>query len=261
MNAPSATFWALVRHELKQKGSWRKAARTPFPKFWRIVYVAVVLAAALGITTYFAIVDTKQLDRLWFATFGLPYFIFFFGFGHFRREWENDTYGWWLTLPYPRLWLVGAKWAAGMARVLLVWAGVLVFAALYASIIALALETYTFADVGAFMATGLRWLAALLGFSPLIMALGLFTATAQYTAIRPITPILWVVFMGGGGTLFSMSTAWLNIAGMDDRTGGETARSLLSQPWQIAVMMAFGALLAYLVVRLSAYLLERKLRV
>lgn len=253
---PSSTFWALVRHEFKIRRCRKKAGRS-VPGVWWLVYIALAVLAGIGITTYFAIHHTLRLEQLWYAAFGLPYVLFFIGFGNLKLEWENNTFGWWLTLPYSRVRLIGAKWLAGVLRMLVIWVGIYAFAALYASIIALTIEYYTFADVGAFLMTGLKLLLALMGFSPFIIALGLFTSTAHHTVIRPLTPILWGLFMWGGGLLMSAMSAGSKMIPVDD----ENVPAFFTQSWGIPVCIVLSWLAAYLIVRLSAYLLEHKLRV
>ncbi|RKN80644.1 ABC transporter permease [Paenibacillus ginsengarvi] len=256
----SATFWSLVRHEFKGKGNWRKMGRSPVSKWWRIVYCALVLAAGIAFATYYAINNTLRLESIWFASFGLPYVAFFLGFGSVRQEWDNDTYGWWLTLPYPRTWLLGAKWLAGLLRALVIWACVLVFAGLYASIIAIVLEHYTFADVRTFMVAGFSWFGIVFGITPLLIACGAFTATAKYTAISPLSPIIWVVFMVGGGSMFSYLPTLVGVKEWYDDWSGSMGL-LYTHPWNMAAVMIVCWLIAAAIVRLCAYLMERKLRI
>lgn len=250
---PTGTFWALVRHEFKLKGSWRKRNRSPIAKWWWVAYVSLIVIAAVSATTYFAINNTLRLENLWFVTLGLPYVLFFLGFGSLKREWENDTFGWWLTMPYPRLWLVGSKWIGGLLRAVSIWMILFMFGTVYATVIALSLESYSFADVGIFMKAGFQWLFLMIGFSPLLTSLGILTASAQYTAIRPLTPILWVAFMGGGGLLYS----GLPSGGAN----GDNFAAIMPFTWNIVAAMAVGFLVAYAVIRLCAYLLEHKLHV
>lgn len=255
----SGTFRALVRHEFKFKGSWRKSGRSPIARKWWLIYMAVLLAAAIGVTTYFAIHNSLRLESIWYATLGLPYVIFFIGHGGMKREWENDTYGWWLTLPYPRLWLVAAKWIAGLLRMLVVWVGLFVLATFYTLIIALTLAHYTLADVGAFVLIGFNWLVLVIGFSPLIMAFGILTADAHYTALRPLTPILWVLFMGGGGLIWSGLGNLMATNRMFGQLEGTLSPSFWPYSWEMPVAMAVSWIVAYLIVRWSASLLEHHL--
>lgn len=248
------TFWALVRHEFKLKGSWRKQNRSPIAKWWWIGYVSLLLVGAIAVTAYFAINSSLKLEYLWFATLGLPYILFFLGFGSLKREWENDTYGWWLTLPYPRVWLVGAKWLACLMRTLLIVIGILALGTLYATIIAVLAPSYSLADVGSFILLGGGWLLTMIGFSPLLTILGMLTAGASYTALRPITPVLWVLFMGGGGMIYA------DVPGDFGAPSAYQAATAPTMSWNMLAAMVAGWFVAYLVIRLVAYLLEKKLR-
>ncbi|GAA3409053.1 ABC transporter permease [Paenibacillus hodogayensis] len=255
---PLATFWALVRHEYRGKGSWRKQNRSPITRRWKAVYAAIMLAAGLGVTLYLAVHHTLRFEQLWYVTYGLPYMFFFFGYGSYKREWENETYGWWLTMPYPRFWLIAAKWLGALLRILTIWTIVYVLAFAYVSLITIALESYTFADVGHFMVTGFNWLVLTIGFSPFITALGLFTGNTQYTTLRPLLPVLWVLCMGGMGTLYSASFN-SEIGDLFAQMNGEHPVTLLPFSWMAAAVIVASWLAAYGLIRLSAYLLDRRL--
>ncbi|MDB5085626.1 MAG: hypothetical protein JWN30_2512 [Bacilli bacterium] len=255
----SSIFWALVRHEWKLKGSWRRQNRSPVTKWWWIIYLSLVIIAALSTATYYAIHETLHLQNLWYTTLGFPYMLFFVGFGILKREWENDTHGWWLTLPYPRHWLIGAKWVAAWLRMLLVVTGLYVLGALYATVIALCLSHYTFADVSSFLLSGLNWFLLIVGFSPFLLAIGLLTAESQFTALRPISPILWVLFMGGGGLMYSNTGAWLRGSGMSQQFTDNQPIIFLPFTWQVLAFMGASWLIAYGIIRTCAYVLDKKL--
>ncbi|PYI53891.1 ABC transporter permease [Paenibacillus flagellatus] len=256
----SDTFWALVRHEFKRKGSWRKRSRTPVAKWWWIAYLSIVLIAVIGSTTYFAIRETLQLDHIWYATAGFPFALFFIGVGQVKREWENDTYGWWLTLPYSRLRLVGAKWIGAWLRIVAIVAVVFAAATLYVAIIALFISRYTFDDVVSFAVSGLNWLLPLVGFSPLLLSLGMLLASAQHTSWRPLSPVLWVVVMSSGGWMYASLDRLFPENGMLRDSGAQMA-VLFPYGWGMPAAVAASLVVSYAIVRLSAYLLEKKLTV
>ncbi|CAG7651512.1 hypothetical protein PAESOLCIP111_06331 [Paenibacillus solanacearum] len=255
MKAPG-TFGALVLHELKIKGSWRKQNRPAAAKW---LWPAFVVLFAMCTVTYYAFQHALRLESLWFATFGFPYMVFFIGYGLMKREWDNDTYGWWLTMPYPRLWLIGAKWVGGLLRMLLIWVTVYIVFSIYTVLIALMVEPYTFADVSSFMLSGLNWFVLTTGFSPIIMALGLLTGELQYTVYRYIVPVFWIVFMGGGGLLWSSLSVMPSIRNVTEQLIGDQAAVLFPFAWGVPAGMIVSWLAAYGIIRLAAYLLERKL--
>ncbi|MBW7454495.1 ABC transporter permease subunit [Paenibacillus sepulcri] len=249
----SATFWALMRHEFKVKGNGKRLNRSPLSRKWAGIYGAVVLIIVLGTLTYFAMDHSLKLLSLWFVTIGFPYMLFFTGHGILKREWENETSGWWLTLPYSRLTLVGAKWSGAALRTLMAIAGFYAAASIYASCIVLILNSYTMSDLSAFLLVGLNWFVLIIGFGPFVLSIGFLTAAVVYTHWRPITPLLWVIFMGGGGLLFS------KMGPVFDQLNGDAAVVWFPFPWEVLAAMIVSLPAAYLVIRLCAYLLDRKL--
>lgn len=256
----SGTFWDLVYHEFKSKGNWKNQNRSPAAKWWWIIYIIFLTLFGLSVTMYFAVNNTLRLEYLWFGTFGLPYIIFFVGFGSLKGEWENDTYGWWLTLPYSRLWLVAAKWIGGLMRVVVIWFGIIVVAVLYGTLIAALLDGYTMDDVARFMQSGIKWLLLMLGFSPLLMSFGILTACSQHTVLVPLSPILWIVFMGGFGMSYSTVPAILPVSELFRDQEGENPLAIFPNMWEVVAAMVVGWIVAYLIIRLTAYLYEHKLR-
>ncbi|MDF2725305.1 MAG: hypothetical protein K0Q59_4982 [Paenibacillus sp.] len=256
---PSGTFWDLVVHEFKSKGNWKHQNRSGAAKWWWMIYIAFLVLAGLSVTMYFAINNTLRLEYLWFAAFGLPYIIFFVGYGNVKGEWENDTYGWWLTLPYSRHRLVAAKWLGGLIRVAIIGLGIFVLALLYSSLIAALLDGYTMGDVARFIKSGIKWLL-MLGLSPLLMSFGILTACSQHTAIVPISPILWIVFMGGFGMSYSVVPSYMPMSELFANESGENWISVYPNVWAVIGTLAVGWVVAYLIIRLTGYLFERKLR-
>lgn len=252
----SGTFWALVRHEFKLKGSWKKQNRSRLPKLWWVIYSSIIIAAAFGLATYFAIQQKLELANLWFATTGFPYMIAFWGIGTLKKEWENETQGWWLTLPYPRLWLVSAKWIGALLQILVCVIGVFIIGSLYVLGISFFLSQYTMSDAVSFFISGLSWNLLVIGFSPFIVAFGLLTASSQYTRLNPISPILWILFLGVG-SLFYWGSGFFNTDGSIFQQF--ISASLIPFSWELPLFVLISWLAAYLIIRLTAYLLDKKL--
>ncbi|CAH0120492.1 MULTISPECIES: ABC transporter permease [unclassified Paenibacillus] len=253
----TGTFWALVRHEFKWKGSRRKQQRPSVAKWWWIVYLLLLVAIGIGATVYYALQDELRLGGLWFVTTGFPYMMFFFGFGTAKREWENETHGWWLTLPYSRLSLAGAKWFGAWLRTIAILVAAYAILSVYALFIAVTLGHHTLAEVGGFMVAGINWLILPAGFSPLIIALGMVTCLSQYSSLRPLTPLLWVVIMSGMSFIY-----WAPGFGWSDADNlllSEGKAIWFPFSWIVPACMALSWLAAYLLVRLCAYILDRKL--
>jgi ABC-2 type transport system permease protein len=252
----SGLFKELIRHEFRNKGSWKKQSGNRLPKPWRLVYFSLFLIAAVAISLYFAAHNQLQLTRLWYVTLGLPYMIIFMGVGILRREWENDTYGWWLTLPYPRMWLISAKWIASILQTITIILILFVVGSLYGLFISSTIQPYTFADAASFIIAGFNWFVMIIAFSPFIIALGLLTVSTKFSTLRPISPILWILLMGGGSVFY-----WSGDRRIYEQFDHTHPVQWLPFSWHFPVAVLISWLAAYLLIRLNAYLLEKKLSI
>ncbi|MGD8191658.1 ABC-2 transporter permease [Brevibacillus ginsengisoli] len=255
----SHTFWALVRHEFTLKGSWRKQGRSRVTKSWWTIYLALFAIFGVGIVTYFANHHHLELYHLWVVTTGFPYVLIVTGVSMMKREWENETYGWWLTLPYPRVWLVSSKWIALFLRVVVGASLLFALISLYTVFIILVLPQYAWTDVEASVLTGLNLLILVIGFSPFLTSISMLMGSAAYTSLRPLIPLLWLVFMSGIGFFYSgINTSLLN--NLFIKTGA-AEDPVISSPftWEVLVSMVISWVAAFLVIRLCAYLLDRKI--
>ncbi|MCJ8011887.1 ABC-2 transporter permease [Paenibacillus sp. KQZ6P-2] len=254
----SAIFRNLVRHEFKFKGSYKKSSRSQAAGKWWLAYSLLILLMLTGTATYYAMHNELQINSIWFVTMGFPYMVFFLSYGCMKREWENETYGWWLTMPYPRLELVSAKWLGSYLKV---WVGIIaVFFATsaYVLILSMVLPFYTLESVGSFMITGINWLTLVAGLSPIIIALGLLASAVQSSVYRPISPIMWIVFMGGIAMIFQIPDSAISVNMMQQGTGHLKAE-WFPYSWELPLFMLLSWILTYALLRLTAYLLEKKL--
>lgn len=250
-------FLSLVHHEWKLKGSWRKLDRSQGFGYGRTIYLALLALVAVGVATNFAINGQLKLHQLWGVAIGFPYMLVVMGVLMLRREWENGTFGWWLALPYSRLSLVGAKFFAAWLRTAAVSCCVYVLISLFAGIIALLVKGYSSEDVWFTMLTGLPLLAIVIGFSPFILSLSLLLATIHYTTLRPLSPILWVVIIGGLSTFYSGFQTFIPSYHVAHRLFNDQPGLLVSNLWALLISW----IVAYLFIRIAAYLLERKLSI
>ncbi|GED72177.1 hypothetical protein BRE01_58790 [Brevibacillus reuszeri] len=254
-------FLSLVHHEWKLKGSWRKLNRSQGFGYGRTIYLAILAIAAVGAASYFAIHGQLKLHQLWGVAIGFPYMLVVMGVLMLRREWENGTFGWWLTLPYSRLSLVGAKFFAAWLRTVVVSCCVYVLISLFAGIIALLVQGYSFEDVWLTMLTGLPLLAIVIGFSPFILSLSLLLATIHYTTLRPISPIFWVVIMGGLSTFYNGFQTLIPNYNVAHQLFSGQPGLWIPNLWAEMAGLLISWIVAYLLIRISAYLLERKLSI
>ncbi|GIO32312.1 hypothetical protein J2TS6_34530 [Paenibacillus albilobatus] len=252
----SAVFRDLVRHEFKSKGRWKRQNRIGIPRTWWLVYFLCIFTVVIGTLTYFAVRKDLELNALWTVTLGLPYIAFFLGFGSVKNEWSNDTYGWWLTIPQPRTRLVAAKWLGIWLKVLAGLLTLYVVVSVYVMILSFTVSHYSFATTRTFMETGFNWLSLIVAISPLIIAVGMLMGVLQNTVIRPLAPILWVVFMAGLGLMYSMTDKVFPEEGFPQ----EYSLSLWSSyPLELPLIVALDWVLAFAVLRLTAFLIEKKL--
>jgi ABC-2 type transport system permease protein len=250
----SAVFRDLVRHEFRSKGNWKKQNRTRIPRGWWWAYFLCILVAMIGTATYFALRNDLQVNAIWTITLGFPYIVFFLGFGSIKNEWGNETYGWWLTLPESRMRLIAAKWLGSWLKV---WAAILmlfVIASIYVMILSFTIPYYSFETAREFMATGIQWLSLIVTLSPLIIAAGILMGILQHTVIRPLAPILWVVFMAALGLTYSLTDIVIPESSFSPQ------QSLwVSYPLELPAIVAVDWILAFAVLRITAFLLEKKL--
>lgn len=251
----SRTFWALVHHEFTLKGNRRKMSRSHFSSQWRVIYLASLVIIAIVAASYFAIHGQLQLNRLWMVAIAFPYILVVFGVAMLKREWDNETHGWWLSLPYSRLSLVGAKLVGAWLRVVVFSVCLYVLISLFAGIIAFLLPGYSAADVWSTMSTGLHLILIVIGFSPFILSISLLLASTHFTTLRTLSPVLWIVIVGGLSSFYNVNL----FIPKAHPLGSEEPLLLWSFPWTGMLVMGISWIISYLLIRLTAYLLERKL--
>jgi len=256
---PSHIFWQLVRHEWRWVGNRSKAARRRIPKKWWICYIITMAIAAFAVIFYASMKDDFGLTNIWFFSLGLPYIIFFSGYGHVKREWDNNTNGWWLTLPYPRFQLVAAKFLGALLQAIAILVAVFILALLYASTIAVFQAGFSARDVLEFIKAGVGWYELLLGLSPFIISLGLFTGTVKYTMLRPIFPILWFVIMVLGSFFYWGFNAISSKKGLYAVLSGQIHAVWFPYGASSIAIILVGWLIGFGILRYTAYLLEKKL--
>ncbi|WKB35691.1 ABC transporter permease subunit [Terrilactibacillus sp. S3-3] len=111
-------FIPLVKHEFKRR---RDAKRhRMMNKQWRRFYLFFLFIAALIVTTFFSLSYRIHLTAIWNFDWVIPWIIFVLSVGVVKREWANETVGWWLSLPYSRRLLIIAKFWAMVGRGILI---------------------------------------------------------------------------------------------------------------------------------------------
>lgn len=248
MDAQSV-FMSLVKHELKWRGNIKKSRRR-ITKGWRLTYVAFFLLLVVIFTTYSTLNGHLHLDGTWYFTWGLPFMIFGVAIKRVRREWENETLGWWLTLPYSRSTLTASKFVASLLISLLycliIYSLVTLFG-LYILLLSGNLMGHSFV---LFILPGLKWFLLLIALSPFAASFGTFMGVLSHTKARPALPLIWVLFW-----------AMFPIIGMRGYDFNHFGDQMAGMPytWLIIIPILISWLFAYLLIRVAAYLLDKHL--
>lgn len=190
----TSTFLFLVKDEFRRRNSAKHSNK------WWMFYVA----AGILIGLIFAAVFADNLDpySIMFMSFGFPYITFIIAFGIVIREWKNGTAGWWLTLPYPRRSLILSKYAASICTAVIMhiifWVGAQLFVA-YALILK---GNFDFHSLAAFMQTSAIWYGVIMMVIPFMTAFGTLTGVVSRSRLKPLTPMLWIIYGFSGNSLF-----------------------------------------------------------
>lgn len=190
----TSTFLFLVKDEFRRRNSAKHSNK------WWMFYVA----AGILIGLIFAAVFADNLDPygVMFMSFGFPYITFIIAFSIVIREWKNGTAGWWLTLPYPRRSLILSKYAASICTAVIMhvifWVGAQLFVA-YALILQ---GNFDFHSLAAFMKTSAIWYGVIMMVIPFMTAFGTLTGVVSRSRLKPLTPMLWIIYGLSGNSLF-----------------------------------------------------------
>jgi ABC-2 type transport system permease protein len=183
-----SVFWALVNNDINIAKS-RKRSKGFWGKFY------FILGLLCGITFYTMALLYGQTSPEFLHI--VPSFLLFAFFAVnirlIKREWQGNTVGWWLSLPYSRKLLLGAKFTAGYLRVLrttfitfivslLFWVGgMLLRPDIWGR--------YNLCEI--FMETGKTYIMVLL-LSPCILVFGMALVVLKNTKWSPATPLFWI---------------------------------------------------------------------
>ncbi|MFT8871518.1 MAG: hypothetical protein ABF868_04410 [Sporolactobacillus sp.] len=187
-------FPQLIRHEThtwmpSHKGKARKQKRL----FVFLVYTAIIIT----FTTYFALnAHLHSKDFTWFILFIMPWLAFAFGIGSIQLEKRQETVGWWLALPYPRLALISSKFWSLLLRSLEVTAiliGGIVLLDVYSLWISSGLSFRVLADI---VVLGMRPTLLVLLTLPAMISIGLFLGALSLTrwrTARRFAILFWIL--------------------------------------------------------------------
>lgn len=188
------TFQFLMKDEFRRRGSGKSSK-----KWWRYYVAAGILFALI-----FAAVFASHLDPygVMFMSFGFPYITFVIAYSIVIREWKNGTFGWWLTLPYPRRSLILSKYAASICTAAIMhvifWIGTQLFVS-YALLLKGTFDFYILAD---FMRTSAIWYGVIMMVIPFMTAFGTLTGVITRSRLKPLTPLMWIIYGISGNSIY-----------------------------------------------------------
>lgn len=193
-----------LRFLLRQELFWGPRSLKRNGQRWMWFYLGVIVVLLGAVATVFRGFDPIYLA---YSTFGLPYLAAMLMFSQLVREWKRGTIGWWLTLPYRRSRLLGAKYMASLVYLI----GIIL--ALYAGILLLAVYVTAIRGTGIapilhlFRVYGVLTLL-LTGVGPLFISLGGLIGAISRSRLKPLQILMWGVFGIGGNSLGWMTNIY-----------------------------------------------------
>ncbi|SFS96438.1 ABC transporter permease subunit [Marininema halotolerans] len=182
----------LLQHEWKLKAKRReKRGKIKMPRVWLYVYSGIVVALVVILATYLGWKGQTRFVQIWNFNWGMLFWAIGIAVQNIKREWSNETVGWWLALPYSRGNLISAKFIASLLR----WAKTLalVYLGLFAFMTYVMLLEGDGAKIPDTLVTGVEWYVIVLSLSPFVISLGTVSALLRRSTLQPIFPLIWGV--------------------------------------------------------------------
>ncbi|AQR79509.1 ABC transporter permease subunit [Paenibacillus larvae] len=241
----------LTKDELTRKNLFKST------KKWRLVYGFIGILLLIAILTYLnANIDLRP-EGYMYATFALPYLFFMRSFILLKQEWKNGTIGWWLALPYSRSTLLAAKFTTGIIRILVVlliaWTGI---QAIY--LYTMLFQDLTLQDWFHFVQLSAECFLLLLIYAPFMSAFGVLTGVITFSRLKPVVPLLWIVYGISGNALFFL----VHLTSENDKPWGDVIQKFNSSGTSGIIVAGFAVgsiLLAWILLALSTSVMNRKL--
>ncbi|MGG1313888.1 ABC transporter permease [Cohnella laeviribosi] len=193
------TIAHLFKHE------FRMDIRRMYARTWFWAYAAVILAVLLVALGVWGGRSGFNPQYLIYFMYAFPFFMIGVGHRALNREWSDQTYGWWLTLPYSRFRLLLAKFAASLVQGMILGViafGVLLVLVLYTSL----LHGKGLGEVADFVQIELQYMLVTAAAVPFMTALGMAAAIIWRSKAKGLLPLIWIVF-GTLGNIFN----WINL--------------------------------------------------
>jgi len=250
-----SVFLALVKNDLGVAKNRKK-----HNSFWRKLYMALALVCGVVLYTVLLFYENVTPDFIRIAPTFLIFAYFASTLGLVKREWQGNTVGWWLSLPYSRRLLLGAKLTAGFIRLLQGTVTVLVISVLlWLEGMILRPDIWNhYSMPETFMEMG-RMYAVMLSVSPLMMIFGMLIFTVRYSRFSPATPLCWIMYSLSVSFLFS--TFFSTTFNMYSRSIWKFAIPGLSLNMTYVLGIMATLIIAFLLFLLAEFILEKHVEV
>ncbi|SDW27252.1 hypothetical protein SAMN05444487_102118 [Marininema mesophilum] len=232
------TLRLLIKNELRSKTRHReRSGSTSMPKKWITIYGALALVIVAGIATYLGIQGETKFKEIWYFNWGMLFWATARAGKSVQKEWDNETAGWWLSLPYSRGTLLTAKFFVNLIR--WVKTSAVIYIALFIFILyVMALEGKG-SEIFDVLVKGGQWYVLFISLSPFAIGVGILNWVIRKSMFRPMFPLLWILSL-----IVINILAWLFLTA--SLTGGEML-GIIAVSW----IVTLG------VVRLATHILDQ----
>lgn len=248
-------FWALVSNDLMLK----KRTSSQF-SVWTKLYLGIAIVIGLGGYTWSLLQGFIALNYI----FSFIPFLIITSFGVsmsiIGSEWQNDTAGWWLSLPYSRNFLLGAKCTASFLRFIQSMLIILVVGlALALEAILIKPDLYTMQQLFGGLQLGIQNAFWNILLSPIAILLGVTLAIVKQSHWKPALPLFWISFILMINLYFNKFLNFATENAPNDNPPLGISINMSSNNYLALILVAFT--LSALLFAISSYLLDRHVEV
>lgn len=230
----------LIKHEHGQTSN----NKTTISWKWIAVYVMVIFIALVIILSLTEIHRKFNPQYIWYIFWALPFVALSFGIYSVHREWSQNTWSIWLSLPYSRLMLLAAKSIDSLFRTVRIFLLAYMGIALCYTIYLLFHPTLGYSDWLEFFLSGLKWIIPLLIMIPVAITFGIMVYSFSKTTWQPLVTLIWML-------------AWISW-GFLSGFGYIKTVPVLTDPLIILSALIIVSIISLCCLSLAAYALERK---
>lgn len=215
-------FLTLVRNDLyfHNKFTHKKLV------WFRIYFGVAVILAFFQYTMFLRNTNVEELQPIKGLWVLLIFYFFILSIRLIIKEWEKNTAGWWLSLPYPRIVLLGAKLTAACLRC---FRSIVIFSfisvLMYFEALFIRPDLLATADVKINLISHTLRIIGFIGLlTPITILFGMITGLMHQSKWKPAAPFFWIFFP-------AVSLAFLKAFGINTSThhwGANTGLMILA---------------------------------